>query len=216
MCSGCGRLADHDDDVLRQRGDGAVADAFFVATTHLAPVAFLVLSAERPLQNLHEGRGSRRPREIEDEGGRFLRRHVTLRTAMTLCDGDSKEVEELLTQRRASHLRTLRFLGENVLLQLVHHVTHREPKKPLRSPRNHTRFATRQRGDSVGVVEDSEGDGIGNVSEKSVEIGRVDDSSLVSMLDSILESLVEHAEEELELAGDANRRRAGVSEDQRA
>lgn len=135
---------------------------------------------------------------------------------MILCDGDSEEVEELLTQRRPSQLHALRFLGENVLLQLVHHVTHREAKKSLRSSTNHHRTMKRPRRDSVGVVEDAEGDGVGNVGEESIEIGRVDDGSLVAMFDSILQSLIEHAEEELELAGDASRRRTRVREDQRA
>lgn len=53
-CGVGGGFSDHDEDVLRERGDGAVADALLVASTHLAPVAHPALAAERPLQHLLE------------------------------------------------------------------------------------------------------------------------------------------------------------------
>ena len=66
-----------------------------------------------------------------------------------------------------------------------------------------------QGGDAVGIVENAEGDGVGVVGEHAVEIGGVDHDA-GRFLES---SLVEHAEEELELAGDADGLRAGVGED---
>lgn len=65
-----------------------------------------------------------------------------------------------------------------------------------------------QRGDAVGIVENAEGDGVAEVRQHAVEVRRVDDDPR----GTLRAALVEHAEEELELAGDAGGRGAGVGE----
>lgn len=67
-----------------------------------------------------------------------------------------------------------------------------------------------QGGNAGGVVENAEGDGVGEVGEEAVEVGGVDDDARRTLL----QTLVEHAEEELELAGDAGRDGACVGEDE--
>ena len=67
-----------------------------------------------------------------------------------------------------------------------------------------------QGGNAGGVVENAEGDGVGEVGEEAVEVGGVDDDARRTLL----QTLVEHAEEELELAGDARGDGACVGEDE--
>lgn len=67
-----------------------------------------------------------------------------------------------------------------------------------------------QGGDAGGVVEDAEGDGVREVRQEAVEVGGVHDDAG----GALLEALVEHAEEELQLAGDAGRGCACVGEHQ--
>ena len=67
-----------------------------------------------------------------------------------------------------------------------------------------------QGGNAGGVVENAEGDGVGEVGEEAVEVGGVDDDARRTLL----QTLVEHAEEELELAGDAGGDGACVGEDE--
>lgn len=67
-----------------------------------------------------------------------------------------------------------------------------------------------QGGNAGGVVENAEGDGVGEVRQEAVEVGGVHDDARRALL----QALVEHAEEELQLAGDAGGDGACVGEHQ--
>lgn len=94
---------------------------------------------------------------------------------MALRAGDAKHAEQQLRQRRSPPRRPLRLLGQNIHLQLAHHVTQREAEEPFRT----------SRGDAVGVVEDAEGDGVRHMCQEAVEVGRMDDGTLIAMLQSV-------------------------------
>ena len=104
---------------------------------------------------------------------------------MALRAGDAKHAEQQLRQRRSPPRRPLRLLGQNVHLQLAHHVTQREAEEPFRTSSHHSPCVSRPRGDAVGVVEDAEGDGVRHMCQEAVEVGRMDDGTVIAMLQSV-------------------------------